>query len=514
LRADHISPVIADHGGEIIKQMGDGWIATFPGVSAPVDCAMELLNRLATPESLRLRIGCHIGEVIHDEEDFYGAGVNIAQRAQTEAPPGGLMVSEDLFRQLPATRGGLLKEAGTFHLKNIAQPVRLYSWRPNRGQAVSTTGATSIAVAPIEYAPATDEARAISGDLRDQLVIRMSRRVGVLVFDGEAKQNDQTTYILRSRLRVAGGRGRLSLSLILRSDQRPVWSQSYDGDTNDIFAFCDDVLEKAEGDLRLQTNAFDGDRLSLLPVSDLSVSELRARAANQFYKVTMEGWQGGRDLMEQAIRLSPHDGVSLCMRAEADIMLHAARYHSVPPDLRDRMARDLDIAVEQVPRSDYVFWARGMFRVTVDRDTTGAQADLRRSRDINPAYSETHELEGHILSLQGDFDGAARAYARSVARGGADPLRPARMFMRAVALFCAGRYDEAVVDAADAADIRPTERGLQVLHALCLEHAGDTEKAARVRMIADRLPTDPTFAARKPVLPDAFEWVSDAIAPA
>ena len=98
LRREHFEPVAAAHGGEVLKRMGDGWILAFPGVEAALDCAREVQTGLAEHEVIKLRIGCHIGEIVEDDADFYGAGVNIAQRIETEAPPGGVMVSEDLMR--------------------------------------------------------------------------------------------------------------------------------------------------------------------------------------------------------------------------------------------------------------------------------------------------------------------------------------------------------------------------------------------------------------------------------
>ncbi|WP_271952894.1 hypothetical protein, partial [Ruegeria faecimaris] len=210
--------------------------------------------------------------------------------------------------------------------KNISQPVRLYQWRLAPGSTGKSGDVPSIAFQSFDYAPVDPETKALAGDLRDQLIVRVSRRKGVSVFDASAKSVEAATYDLRGRVRIAGRRGRFTITLVSRANARPVWSQTYEAQTEDVFDFCDTVLEQAEGDLRLQTNAFDGDRLAGLPVDDLSVSELRARAANEFYKVTIESWEEALSLIERAISLNPLDGMSLCMRVEAQLMLHGARY--------------------------------------------------------------------------------------------------------------------------------------------------------------------------------------------
>lgn len=512
LKERSLEPVAAEHGGEVLKRLGDGWIIEFPSVAAALDSAMAAQERLAGHQTIRLRIGLHVGEVAKEADDFYGAGVNIAQRIQTEAPPGGVMLSEDMFRQLPAAKAEALTDAGTFSLKNIAQPVRLYQWRPSAPAARRVGDVASIAVGMIAATPVDEETRAIAEDIREQLVIRMSRRQGIKIIDATAKAAE-AVYDLRGRLRLAGGRGRLSLTLLLREEGRPIWSENYDGDASDIFAFCDDILEAAEGDLRVQTNAFEGDRLAHLPDDELSVSELRARAANYFYKMTMEGWTYGRDLMERAARLNPEDAVGLAMRAESRIMVTMARHEPLTGEQREEMARDLDFAVEHAPRSDYVFWTRGFFRVSIESDLAGARSDLRRAKELNPAYLENHELEAMILLMEEDFAGAAEAFGRLTSRGASNIMLPYRLYLKAVARLCAGDGAGAAEDAAHAADFNPNVRGLRILQALALEKAGQTEAAAKARAAADRLASAPAIVARRLNLPPAYEWVNEALAP-
>jgi len=518
LKSEYLEPTVAVFDGEVLKRMGDGWIITFPTVSASVQCAIDVQNRLLEKPGIKLRIGCHVGEVVEDDHDYYGSGLNIAQRVQTEAPPGGFMVSEDLYRQSSPSDRANLTDAGTFRLKNISQPVRLFQWRPARGPAGKSGNVPSIAVIEIDHAPLSEETRALAGDLRDQLLTRMSRRVGIVIFDGEPGKPTKATYLLRGRLRTAGGRGRLSLSLVLREENRPVWSETYEGETGDIFAFCDDMLEQAENDLRLQTNAFDGDRLAHLPDEELSVSELRARAANNFYKTSYSGWQHALELMERAVRLNPMDGVALSMRAEAQAITHAARYEKMSSALLQRTMQDLDNAVEHTPRSDYVFWARGMLRIKALNDIPGATADLKRCRELNPAYVEGHELAGMIRMRESRFHDATAAFAKSLAHSTHNPLNPYRLFMKSVAQLCDEEFEKATENAADALDQRPNDRGLQLLRAICLGQAHDIDSACRIVENLDPGPFRPSIVSCEPVLPDEKKWIAgilgaDAIRP-
>jgi class 3 adenylate cyclase/tetratricopeptide (TPR) repeat protein len=512
LKTEFLEPVAIRHGGRVLKRLGDGWIIAFEAIAACVACAMEVQTAMNGLPDVALRIGCHFGDIVEDHDDVYGNGLNVAERIQAESPPGGLMVSEDVYRQLSGGHADALKDAGVFRLKNISQPVRLYQWRPARAVGANAGEATSIAVAAMEFAPQTEETAALAGDLRDQLFIRLSRRVGIVVYDAVAKTPENATYDLRSRLRVSSGRGRLSLTLVLRADGRPVWSESYDRDTGDIFDFCDVVLERAEADLRLQTNAFDGNRLAHIPDDALSVSELRARSANLYYSMSYDNWAHGLVLMERAIALNPLDGIALSMRAEGEVMLHAARYEDLTEPLLADLAKGLDLAVEQSPGSDYVYWARGIFRINCLKDSAAAKLDLSQSRRLNPAYSEAHELEGHISMLDGDFAKAAACFDRLIERQTHNPLLPYRQFLRAAALFCAGRFDEATTQARLAADARPSDRLLHAFVALSAEAAGESRIADHFRSKAATLTPAPSICARRLVLPDDHAELTDVLA--
>lgn len=512
LNSNALEPCVAEFDGTVLKRLGDGWIINFEAIGACVDCALKIQATLQSFPGAKLRIGCHIGDIVRDADDIYGSGINIAERVQAEAPPGGVMVTEDVWRQLSAAQADLLKEAGVFRLKNLAKPFRLFQWRPSVPGAESADEATSIAIPAMEYAPSDAETAAIAGDLRDQLFVRMSRRSGIVVFDAADQKVRNATYDLRSRLRVAGTRGRLSLTLVLRADGRPVWSESYDASTEDVFEFSDSILERAEADLRLHTNAFDGDRLAHLPEQSLSVSELRARAANLFYQMTYESWAHGRDLMLRALELNPEDGVAFAMKVEAEIMLAFSRYEPVSDALVAEFEEGLDRAVEQHPASDYIFWTRGIFRLHCRSDISGARSDLTNAHRVNPAYMESRELEGHIRMAESDFAGAAEQFDLLLKRQTHDPMIPYRLFLKACALYCDGRFEDAFFEARRAADLRPRDRVMCTLASLSAANAGEKDLATQYRTRADALERRPGASSRSPIVPERKRNLTKALA--
>jgi class 3 adenylate cyclase len=173
LRERWLEPEADRRGGEVLKRMGDGWIIGFLSVSEAVETAQSVQTNLAGHEKIRLRIAAHLGEIVEDESDLYGAGINITARLQTEAPPGGVMISEDLYRQLDTRLAEGFGDAGAFELKNIARPVHTWQWRPPKHGRTASDEVPVIAVEPFAAAPVGSEASDAAADLTEQIVNRL-----------------------------------------------------------------------------------------------------------------------------------------------------------------------------------------------------------------------------------------------------------------------------------------------------------------------------------------------------
>ena len=382
--------------------------------------------------------------------------------------------------------------------------------------STSTSGedVPTIAVEPFAFAPETRETQAASDDLRDQLIVRLSRRTGIRVLDDATGRAEDSVYQLRGRLRLSASRGRWNLSMTRRADAASVWSQAYEGDPSDIFGFCDQVIDRADSDLRLQINAFDGDRIASLPDDQLSVCELRSRAAATFYLLTMESFEYARDLMERALRLKPGDWMSLCMRGEAIIDLAAARYRELDADQSDALERDLNAAIEASPRSDYAFLIRSLFRTHVRRDADGALEDARRALTLGPAYAPGHESLGLANLLKGNFQAAEDSLKKSVSLSESDPFWPGRSFMFAISQLCLGKADDAAGSIGKAIQLRPNQRPFLELQAECLRRAGRDREAEAVEWTAADLPREPSIFAPRPPLPEGYHDLLARLAPA
>src|ERR1700704_1428930 len=132
-----IYPVILNHGGRLVKNTGDGFLLEFPSVVGAVEAAIamqalmaERNDHLPADRVMKFRLGIHMGDVIADEDEVFGDGVNIAVRLESVAAPGGVAVSAKAYHEASKHLSATLVDAGSHRLKNIEEPVNVWTWEP------------------------------------------------------------------------------------------------------------------------------------------------------------------------------------------------------------------------------------------------------------------------------------------------------------------------------------------------------------------------------------------------
>ena len=147
LREQSFNPVVAEHRGSLIKNMGDGWIVEFASVFDAIGCAIEIQESLSTYKLIQLRIGIHVGEVVHEADDIFGDGVNIAARLEALAEPGQVMISENVHQSLDERMSTLFAGGEPQSLKNVPRKIAVWHW-PATTPSEGTTGTGPIAASP------------------------------------------------------------------------------------------------------------------------------------------------------------------------------------------------------------------------------------------------------------------------------------------------------------------------------------------------------------------------------
>ena len=129
---DIVFPVIESYAGEVVSTIGDGLLVVFTSVRKAVECGLAIHSAIADHNELSgqserflLRIGIHVGEVQHDEKQIYGIGVSVAARVQPFALPGGICITEDVFRQIEGKVKNDIESIGSQTLRSISRPYEL-----------------------------------------------------------------------------------------------------------------------------------------------------------------------------------------------------------------------------------------------------------------------------------------------------------------------------------------------------------------------------------------------------
>ncbi|MHC4431328.1 MAG: adenylate/guanylate cyclase domain-containing protein [Planctomycetota bacterium] len=270
-RAALIDPTIAEHRGRIVKLLGDGVLVEFGSVVDAVECAVGIQEAMLErnsdiPDSKRiiLRIGVNLGDIIIDDDDIYGDGVNVASRLEGLAEPGGVCISGTVFDQVKGKLDVLFEDLGPRSVKNIADPVRVYQWQ---SQTVAAAGATetnkalapsdkpSIAVLPFANISGDAEQQFFADGLVEDIITTLSKLSGLrviarnssFVYKDKAVDVRQVAqqlgvrYVLEGSVRRSGNRLRITTQLIDATDGGHIWAERYDRSLDDIFAVQDEI---------------------------------------------------------------------------------------------------------------------------------------------------------------------------------------------------------------------------------------------------------------------------------
>ncbi|WP_419913735.1 BTAD domain-containing putative transcriptional regulator [Hoeflea sp.] len=466
-----------------------------------------LLNSHATPAE-------EIADWLLRQDPLDEASAQLAMRSK--AASGSVSAVAEIYRRLCKN---LMAELGVEPASETTQCFNRLLYGKSVGQPAANGAAADatpdreaasdvplISVEHFDFAPDNAATRALAADVRSQLIFRLIKRTGIKVLDEYPGQQDISTYELKGRLRTSGNQGRLNLSMILREQSRTVFSQNYTGDLSDTLKFCDDLVAQAETNIRVHTNAFDGERLSNIPESKLGVRELQSKAANLLHTGTVEGFGHANRLMDRAVALDATDPTSLAMRANIRIWLSMAGCGQLSVFEQERLETDLNTALERQNSSDYIYHVRGTFYACCKRDAAATLKDGERALEINPNYALAFNTLGLGHLLSGQYDEAVSSLKRYVALSENDPLLPARLFPLAIAQYCSGDYPGAEATIDRAIGLKPNHRLFHRLRSMCLRANGKNDDANLAEDVADRLPDTPSVLA---VCPPIHQSKSD-----
>jgi adenylate cyclase len=479
-----VDPKIAEHRGRVVKNTGDGFLAEFASVIDAVRCAVEVQRGMIdrepeAPEEqrIRFRIGVNLGDVIVEEHDIFGDGVNVAARLEALAKPGGICISRMVRDQIRDKLPYPFEDIGEQSVKNIARPVRVYRLHDAAAGITAAQGRLtlplpdkpSIAVLPFSNLSSDPEQEFVADGIAEDIITALSRYPSLFVIarnssftykrravDVKAVARELgVRYVLEGSLRRSGNRIRITAQLVEADNGKHVWAERYDRDVADIFAVQDEITEAVAIAIAPAIATAERQRAMRMPPANLDAWAAYQRGLWHFYKIAPEDNVLAQQYFKQAIDIDPNFAGGYKGLAWAQI--HAAGVFATPTSVeahslaealaRRAVALDPTDAEARSTLSEAILWSRG--------DYEGAVTEAEQARAMSPNLAFAHATLAAALIFSGNPQDGLAALQTSLRLDPQAPGLPSRLNLMACGLYLSGKYESAVEAAKRAVRANP-----------------------------------------------------------
>jgi adenylate cyclase len=498
-RRELVDPKIAEHHGRIVKTTGDGALVEFGSAVDAVRCAMEIQRGMAERNAaisedrrVEFRIGVNVGDVIIDEGDIYGDGVNIAARVEALASAGAVCLSEDAYKQVRGKFALNVSDMGEQQLKNIAQPVRVYSVRLDGAPirpVLPLPHKPSIAVLPFQNMSGDPEQEYFADGMVEDIITALSRmrwlfvisRNSSFIYKGRTIDVKQVgrelgvRYVLEGSVRKAANRLRITGQLIEAATGNHLWADRYDGDLTDIFSLQDEITRKVVAAIEPKLLEAEGARSQSRSADDLSAWDKVVQANFLFWRLTRSDSQAAIDILKRVIEA--HSEYAPAYSRLAFILLYSRQvgWITIDPELKEAAA--LASRASELDDSDpWAHLSLGYVAYT-RRHTEEAVEEFQRALNLNPNFAAAHCYLGCALAMDGQSERAIDHISQGIRMSPHDPQNAMFNAHLAAAHYLAGRYTEAVSCARKALQQRSGLTNAHRIYVASLAQAGQLDEA-------------------------------------
>jgi len=512
IRRELGDPKIAERRGRIVKTTGDGLLVEFASVVDAARYAVELQRAMVArnadiPAAKRIefRIGIHQGDIVFEDGDIFGDGVNIAARLETLAEPGGICVSarvqEDAAGKLDLT----FRDMGEQRLKNIVRPVRAYAIEvaavPQRGLAATSTPRLSIVVLPLTNLNNDPEQQYFADAITEDLTTDLSRIPGMLVISRNTaftyRDNPTHTkqigrelgvrYVLEGSVRRSGNQVRVNAQLIEAETDAHVWAERLTGDVGDLFALQDEITSRIAIALDQALVRAEAARPTSTPDALDCVFRGRAALAKPY---TRDSYAEAIGWFERAVALDPRS-------VEAQLWLVRALTSRVLNGMSSTEAADiaraedfLGKAFAILPDTASAHYAKGQV-LRAQRRLAEAVLEYETAIALDRNSAESFANLGRWKLFTGSFAEAIPMVEQAIRLSPRDARLGVWYLLIGTTHLLQSRTDEAIAWLEKARTANPAHPGVRRTLAAAYGLKGETERAAGELAQARRLSGDP-----------------------
>jgi adenylate cyclase len=506
VRKSLVDPAIASHRGRIVKTTGDGMLVEFASAVDAVRCGAEVQQDMAArnaniPQDVRIefRIGIHVGDIIFDDNDIFGDGVNIAARLEGIAEPGGICISDDAQRQIRGKVDVVFNDMGEQLLKNIAEPMRAWRMRvgdapapgiikpssdgdrtgragqsaspsrPSESRNASLRGAVqrkaSLGVLPFSIFGQDAESEFLADGLVEDILTALARfrlvsviaRNSTFAYRGQqvdvrrAGAELGATYILEGSVRRSGTTVRITAQLIDATNGAHLWAERYDRPSTGAFAVQDEIAQAIVSGIEQPIVSAEHRRGA--PEAGAAVDVVKA-AGWHLFRFTRENNDTAIAMLLKAVEENP----SAYRRQQALAMGYCWRmafgWADNPLDCASRALVASEAALRLNDDDAWNYCVLGWSAVYCHQFEAG-RAALNRAVQINPNSGVTHGVNAWVLGHLGEADQALESFDITLRLAPQHPFIFMHMTAAAWAHFACERWNDAAKLAETAALRRP-----------------------------------------------------------
>ena len=471
-RIELIDPAIAKNRGRIIKTTGDGILVEFHSVADAVLCATEIQRRMARRNAdvaparwIQFRIGINLGDVIVEDGDIFGDGVNVAARLQALAEPGGICVSGAVRDQVGHRLDDIeFEDLGDQSVKNITRPIRVFAVKleaePDtapEGSAGAVTTASrkpSIAVLPFANMSGDPEQEFFADGLTEDIITELSRfrdlfvisRNSTFVHKGKAVKVQEVArefgvdFVLEGSVRKAGDRIRVNVQLIDAETDRHIWAERYDRKLEDIFALQDEMTGAIVATLPGRVEAVTHERAKRKPADNLVAYECVLAAKVLHHRSVQADNAEAQRLLDRALTLDPSYAHAHAWKACVLGQTYANGWSTDREATLRHLGEELEIALgldDNDSDVHRILAALNMIRDDLDKATYHQE----RALALNPNYDLIVVQQGELLTCLGRPEEGIDWIKKAMRL---NPYHPERFWSHlGRACYCAEKYAEA-----------------------------------------------------------------------
>jgi len=496
VRRELADPKIAEHRGRIVKTTGDGLLVEFASVVDAVRCAVEMQREMITRNAaippqhrIEFRMGINLGDIIIEDGDIFGDGVNIAARLEALAEPGGICLSAAAYEQVRDRLDLAFDDLGEQQVKNITRPVRVYripitltlptpsarapslsriagEGEPRRAsdavgegkQGLPLPDKPSLAVLPFQNLTGDAEQEYFVDGMVEEITTAIARlpwlfviaRNSAFTYKGkpvavkQVAQDLGVRYVLEGSVRKAGNRVRITGQLIDTATGAHIWADRFDGALDDIFELQDQVASNVAGAIEPKLRQSEIERASRKPTANLTAYDLYLRALAQSYRLTEEGFAEAVVLARQALAIDPSYAPAAALVGSCRVRQRVQGWGALSAaDVSEacRLARQ---ALEAERDDAETIWQTAFTLFHLAGEAAMAAAALDRALARNPNAAHAWLARGNIHALRNEPEAAIGACERARRLSPFDPLAFAIALNIAVAHLAARRFEQAI----------------------------------------------------------------------